>query len=30
LPGAKCVYRVYVILTTNNEKGSNNVAVVRP
>lgn len=29
LPGAKCVYRVYVILTTNNEKGSNNVAVVR-
>ena len=28
--GAKCIYRVYVVLTTGNEKGSNNVAVTRP
>jgi len=28
--GAQCVYRVYVVLTTGNEKGSNNVAISRP
>ena len=28
--GAKCVYRVYVILTTGNERGSNNLPVTRP
>jgi hypothetical protein len=29
-PSAKCVYRVYVLLTTGNERGSNDVAVIRP
>ena len=29
-PGDKCVYRVYVIVTTGNERGSNDVAVIRP
>jgi hypothetical protein len=29
VPGAKAVYRVYVVLTTGNERGSNNAPVVR-
>ena len=29
-PGATALYRVYVVLTTLNEKGSNTVAVTRP
>lgn len=29
-PSSKCVYRVYVILNTGNERGSNDVAVIRP
>jgi hypothetical protein len=30
VPGAKAVYRVYVVVTTGNEKGSNNVFIERP
>lgn len=29
-PGATALYRVFVILTTGNEKGSNTVAITRP
>ncbi len=29
-PGATALYRVYVVLTTANEKGSNTVSVTRP
>ena len=28
--GAKCVYRVYVVLSTGNERGSNNIPLTRP
>jgi len=28
--GDKCVYRVYVVVNTGNERGSNNVAIARP
>lgn len=30
LPGNRAVYRVYVVLTTGNERGSNNAAILRP
>jgi hypothetical protein len=29
-PGATALYRVYVVLTTANERGSNTVSVMRP
>jgi hypothetical protein len=29
-PGARALYRIYVVLTTANEKGSNTVSVTRP
>jgi hypothetical protein len=29
-PGATALFRVYVVLTTANEKGSNTVGVTRP
>ena len=29
-PGASAVFKVYVVLTTGNEKGSNVVRIVRP
>ncbi len=29
-PGATALFRVYVVLTTANEKGSNTVSVTRP
>jgi hypothetical protein len=29
-PGARALYRVYVVLTTANERGSNTVSVTRP
>jgi hypothetical protein len=29
-PGAKALFKIYVVLTTANEKGSNTVSVTRP
>jgi len=29
-PGSRALFRVYVVLTTANEKGSNTVGVTRP